>query len=68
MQDHVNAFGEAIRLIGTLDEGLVEIVALSLRVSLLAVAVAALVGALPLGRGGRGDAFFPGRAGPRSPS
>ncbi len=42
------AFAAAFHLIATFDAGLVEIVALSLRVSLSAVALAALVG-LPLG-------------------
>jgi tungstate transport system permease protein len=42
------AFGEAFRLIGTLDTRLLEIVWLSLRVSLAAVAVSTLV-ALPVG-------------------
>jgi tungstate transport system permease protein len=42
------ALGEALRLIGRLDPGLVEIIALSLKVSLSAVAIAALIG-LPLG-------------------
>ena len=42
------AFAAAFRLITTLDAGLVEIVGLSLRVSLSAVGLAALVG-LPLG-------------------
>ena len=41
-------FGEAFRLISTMDGDLMEIVLLSLRVSLMAVAVAALIG-LPLG-------------------
>ncbi|MEJ8575017.1 ABC transporter permease [Microbaculum marinum] len=48
MQDFAAAFGLAFRLIATADAGLVEIVLLSLRVSLSAVAIAALVG-LPLG-------------------
>lgn len=59
MQDLGGAFGEAFRLIGAFDDDLVEIVALSLRVSLSAVAVAALIG-LPFGAAvavGR----FPGR-------
>jgi len=42
------AFGEAFRLVIGLDRDLVEIVVLSLRVSLTAVAVAAVIG-LPLG-------------------
>lgn len=48
MQDLGGAFGEALRLIVQLDRDLVEIVGLSLRVSLSAVALAALIG-LPLG-------------------
>jgi tungstate transport system permease protein len=48
MQDLGGAFGEAFRLIVGLDGDLVEIVGLSLRVSLSAVLLAALVG-LPLG-------------------
>lgn len=48
MQDLTGAFAEAFRLLLTLDADLLEIVALSLRVSLTAVAAAALI-ALPLG-------------------
>ncbi|MBC6440922.1 MAG: ABC transporter permease [Rhodospirillales bacterium] len=48
MQDLGGAFGEAFRLIATLDGDLVEIVSLSLGVSLMAVGIASLVG-LPLG-------------------
>lgn len=48
MQEFGGAFGEAFRLVATLDPNLCEIVALSLRVSLGAVAAAAIVG-LPLG-------------------
>jgi tungstate transport system permease protein len=48
MNEFSEAFGAAGRMIATLDRDLVEIVALSLRVSLSAVAVAALIG-LPLG-------------------
>jgi tungstate transport system permease protein len=48
MQDFQAAFGEAFALILTGDAGLAEIVALSLRVTLSAVAVACLIG-LPLG-------------------
>ncbi len=48
MQDLGGAFGEAFRLIVHLDRDLVEIVGLSLRVSLSAVALAALIG-LPFG-------------------
>ena len=55
----VEAFGQAARLIGSLDHKLVEIVFLSLQISLSAVALATLIG-LPIGAGlavGR----FPGR-------
>jgi tungstate transport system permease protein len=48
MQDFWAAFGEAFALIATLDADLVEIVGLSLRVTLSAVALACLIG-LPLG-------------------
>lgn len=48
MQDFSAAFGEAWRLMLALDPDLIEIVALSLQVSLGAVALAALIG-LPLG-------------------
>ena len=48
MQDLTAAFATALGLIAGLDPDLVEIVALSLRVSLTAVALAALIG-LPLG-------------------
>jgi len=48
MQDFWAAFGEAFALIASMDADLVEIIALSLRVSLSAVAVACLIG-LPLG-------------------
>ena len=48
MQDFGGAFGEAIRLIVRLDGDLVEIVALSLRISLSALVLAALLG-LPVG-------------------
>jgi tungstate transport system permease protein len=48
MQDLWNAFGTALRLLVSLDPELVEIVVLSLRVSLSAVMLAALLG-LPLG-------------------
>ena len=48
MSDFSAAFGAAFHLILSLDRDLAEIVMLSLRVSLLAVAVAALIG-LPLG-------------------
>ncbi len=48
MQDFWAAFGEAFALIATLDADLVEIIALSLRVTLSAVAIACAIG-LPLG-------------------
>ena len=48
MQEIGGAFAEAFRLVFTLDPDLREIVALSLQVSLGAVAVAALIG-MPLG-------------------
>jgi tungstate transport system permease protein len=48
VDDFAAAFGAAFWLIATLDSDLVEIVGLSLRVSLLAVALASLIG-LPLG-------------------
>jgi len=48
MNEIAAAFAEAFRMIITLDADLVEIIALSLRVSLVAVALAALIG-LPLG-------------------
>ena len=59
MQDFTAAFGEAFRLVVSLDANLLEIVALSLEVSLLAVAVAALLG-LPLGAA-LAVTRFPGR-------
>ena len=46
MQDLTNAFFTALTLMGSLDAALVEIVLLSLRVSLSAVCVAALLGFL----------------------
>jgi tungstate transport system permease protein len=59
MQQIYDAFATALRLIVTLDPGLVEIVRLSLEVSLLAVGLAAIIG-LPLG--GAVVLFaFPGR-------
>lgn len=61
MFESSGAFTEALRLVTSLDRGLVEIVALSLEVSLAAVAIAAMIG-LPLGAllaVGR----FPGRVG-----
>jgi len=48
MQEFAGAFAEAFRLVVTFDPDLREIVALSLQVSLAAVAVAALIG-MPLG-------------------
>ena len=48
MPEFASACSEALRLVATLDKGLIEIVALSLRVSLTAVLLAALIG-LPLG-------------------
>lgn len=59
MQDFGAAFGEAFRLLVSLDPDLVEIVALSLRVSLGAVLAAAAVG-LPIGAA-LAVARFPGR-------
>ena len=59
MQDFGAAFGAAFELVITLDADLVEIVGLSLRVSLGAVAAAALIG-LPIGAG-LAVARFPGR-------
>jgi hypothetical protein len=48
MQDIAAAVATALTLVATLDPGLVEIVLLSLTVSLTAVALASLIG-LPLG-------------------
>ncbi len=48
MQDFGAAFGQALTLIGSADADLVEIIALSLRVTFSAVAVACLIG-LPVG-------------------
>jgi tungstate transport system permease protein len=48
MQDFGEAFGLAFRLVLTADADLLEIIALSLRVSLAAVAIACVIG-LPLG-------------------
>lgn len=59
MQDFSGAFLEAFWLVLALDADLVEIVGLSLRVSLLAVAIAGLIG-LPLGAL-LAVARFPGR-------
>lgn len=61
MQDFADSFAEALRLLVAFDARLVEIVALSLQVSLGAVAVAGLVG-LPLGAL-LAVARFPGRGG-----
>ena len=59
MPDLIEAFHTALRLIATLDPGLIEIVVLSLQVSLLAVILASLVG-FPLG-GALAVYRFPGR-------
>jgi len=59
MQEFGAAFGEAFRLVTTLDADLSEIVILSLQVSLAAVGLAALIG-LPLGAG-LAVLRFPGR-------
>jgi len=59
MRTILDAFDAALGLIGRLDPGLMEIVLLSLRVSLLAVAGAAAIG-LPLGAG-LALLRFPGR-------
>ena len=59
MQDFSAAFGEAFRLLASLDPDLVEIVSLSLAVSLGAVAIAGVLG-LPLGAL-LGVTRFPGR-------
>jgi len=59
MPDLIEAFHTALRLIATLDPGLIEIVVLSLQVSLLAVILASLVG-FPLG-GSLAVYRFPGR-------
>ena len=48
MSDSTNALTAALHLVTSGDQGLVEIVALSLKVSLVAVAFAATIG-LPLG-------------------
>ncbi|MFQ5718881.1 MAG: ABC transporter permease [Acidobacteriota bacterium] len=60
MNDILDAAGEALRLIASLDPHLVEIVCLSLRVSLAAVVISSLLG-LPLG-GILAVARFPGRS------
>lgn len=59
MQDFGAAFGEAFRLLASFDPDLVEIILLSLRVSLAAVALAVLIG-FPLGSL-LSIARFPGR-------
>jgi tungstate transport system permease protein len=59
MQDFGAAFGEAFALLIALDENLLEIIGLSLRVTFSAVAVACLIG-LPLGAA-LAVARFPGR-------
>lgn len=59
MREIVDSFGLALGLVLRLDAALVEIVLLSLKVSLLAVALAALIG-LPLGAA-LALARFPGR-------
>lgn len=59
MQDFAQSFAIAFNLITSLDPDLLEIVALSLRVSLSAVALAVLIG-LPLGAA-LGMSRFPGR-------
>ncbi len=59
MQDTNGAFAEALRLIATLDDDLVEIILMSLRVSVLAVLFSALIG-LPLGAT-TAISRFPGR-------
>jgi tungstate transport system permease protein len=59
MQQFYDAFGAALRLILTLHPDLVEIVRLSLAISLIAVALAALIG-LPLGAAAA-LCNFPGR-------
>ena len=59
MQEFISAIAEAIRLVATLNADLFEIVGLSMRVSLTAVAVACLIG-LPVGAS-LAIAQFPGR-------
>jgi tungstate transport system permease protein len=59
MQDFAAAFGEALALIGAMDATFVEIVLLSLQVTLSAVAIACLIG-MPLGAL-LAVARFPGR-------
>lgn len=60
MQDFAESFAIAFTLVAQFDSDLMEIVALSLKVSLSAVAVSALIG-LPLGAA-LGMARFPGRS------
>ena len=59
MQEFISAIAEASRLVATLDADLFEIVGLSMRVSLTAVAIACLIG-LPVGAS-LAIAQFPGR-------
>ena len=59
MQDFAASFFEAFRLVFSLDPNLIEVVGLSMRVSLMAVAVAALIG-FPVGAF-LAVARFPGR-------
>ena len=59
MQEFISAVAEAIQLVTTLDADLFEIVGLSMRVSLTAVAVACLIG-LPIGAS-LAITNFPGR-------
>lgn len=59
MQELSSAFGAAVRLVAELNPELLEIIALSLKVSLAAVLIAALIG-LPLGAT-LAVARFPGR-------
>ena len=59
MQEFISAVAEAIQLVTTLDADLFEIVGLSMRVSLTAVAIACLIG-LPIGAS-LAIANFPGR-------
>lgn len=61
MQDFGAAFGEAFGLLFSLDPALMEIIGLSLQISLTAVALSALIG-LPLGAV-LAIARFPGRGG-----
>ena len=61
MDEFTQAFASATRLVYTLDPSLIEVVGLSLRVSLAAVAIAAIIG-LPLGAA-IALFRFPGRTG-----